>query len=84
MSTNNWWEDSTNITAIRDYAHLSGLCTSENNASHSAAIIPVTLLPSKFPRDLFDLVWSLQKDLNALIDAVSRDHSFLTEALERS
>ena len=44
--------------------------------------IAITLQPSKFPQELYDLAWSIQTDLNELIDAVSRDHEFLEESLQ--
>ena len=80
-----WWQDPGNIRAIREYAHLAGLLvrsSTDNEENHSAMNIAVTLQPSKFPQELYDLAWSIQTDLNELIDAVSRDHEFLEESLQ--
>ncbi|KAJ2878371.1 Glutathione synthetase [Coemansia aciculifera] len=43
---------------------------------------PVALAPSPIPRSEFDKVVALQPVFNQLFDRVSRDHDFLTSALE--
>ncbi len=79
-----WWEDPANIQAIRHHAHLSGLLYGSKDLPLSCAVnMSVTLQPWDFPQELFHRVWSLQPDLNALMDAVSRDTEFLSEALGR-
>lgn len=77
-----WWEDPANVQAIRHHAHLSGLLYGSKDLPLSCAVnMSVTLQPWDFPQELFHRVWSLQPDLNALMDAVSRDTEFLSEAL---
>ena len=79
-----WWRDPSHVQAVRHYAQMSGLLYRSKPLDGNAAVnISVTLQPAKFPKELFDLVWSIQPDLNEVLDAVSRDLQFLEEALRR-
>lgn len=79
-----WWRDEANLASVRHYAHMSGLLyRSRVLKDNSAVNITVTLQPWRYPEELFQLVWDVQPDLNAAIDAMSRDLKFLEEALER-
>lgn len=86
QSGSEWWLDPSNIQTIRHYAHLSGLLYRPppgTLSDNTAVNIAVTLQPRKFPKELFELVWDVQPDLNSLVDSVSRDLGFLQEALRR-
>ena len=80
-----WWTDPSIIESIQEFAHLAGVLIRSASSNHdkSAIIVPVTLRPSKFPCEQFELVMSIQPDLNHLLDAVSRDEEFLKESLQR-
>ena len=77
--------DPSTVESIREFAHLAGVLvrSSPSNCHKSAVNVPVTLRPSKFPREQFELAMAIQPDLNYLLDAVSRDEQFLQESLER-
>ena len=87
-SDTEWWKDPATIQSIRHYAHMSGLLycpppSPDTSDATPAVNIAVTLQPSKFPKELFEVVRSLQPEINSLLDAVSRDVDFLKEALSR-
>ena len=88
-SVSEWWQNPHTVQAVRDYAHMAGLLhlsstsTGTGEGDKYLTGVPITLQPSKFPQEFFELVWSIQPDLNDLMDAISRDHKFLTEALQR-
>ena len=85
-STQEWWKSSANISAIKDYAIQQGLLVKATRdlSDETVTNVSVTLTPSLFPRELFDLACSIAADLNSLVDHVSRDQQFLESALERS
>ena len=85
FSTQRWWESQANIESIRDYAIQQGLLirASDDPKDGRAVNIAVTLFPSKFPQELFELAYSIAPDINDMIDAVSRDHQFLESVLKR-
>ena len=80
-----WWESKANIESIRDYAIQSGLLIKASNDPEDGAAVNIstTLLPSKFPQELFGLASSIAEPINELLDAVSRDHAFLDSVLKR-
>lgn len=85
-SDGEWWKDPTTIQAVRQYAQLAGLlyCPLPNSIANTSTVnVTITLHPSKFPKELYDFVWEIQPHMNSLVDAVSRDHDFLKEALDR-
>ncbi len=45
--------------------------------------VAFTLTPSVFPVELFQLAQAVQRDLNAMVDAVSCDHEFIAQTLGR-
>ena len=83
--TQEWWESGANIEAIKDYAIQQGLIvkTSDDPSDETVTNVSVTLTPSLFPKELFGLACSIAVDLNSLVDAVSRDASFLENTLQR-
>ena len=80
-----WWKSGANCAAIRDYALQCGLLlrVSEDPNDDRCTPVSVTVLPSKFPEELFQLACAVQQDVNNLLDAVSRDHGFLESVLGR-
>ena len=80
-----WWRERANIRAIKDLAAAHGLMirSSREPGEERCGIVSVSIVPSKFPRELYELACVVQKDFNSLIDAVSKDHDFLTTALDR-
>ncbi len=80
-----WWEDKKAVKAIRDFAILRGLIkwSSSNPCDSLVVNLSVSLTPFKFSRDLFHQARSIQRDINLLVDAISRDYQFLLETLER-
>ena len=83
-STQEWWKASADISAIKDYAIQQGLLVKATSdpSDETVTNVSVTLTPSLFPRELFDLACSIAADLNSLVDAVSRDEKFLENALQ--
>ena len=84
-SKQEWWRSSANISAIKDYAIQQGLLVkaTRDPSDETVTNVSVTLTPSLFPRELFDLACSIAADLNSLVDRVSRDEQFLENALQR-
>ena len=80
-----WWSSHTNISAIKDYAIQQGLLvkTTSDPSDETVTNVSITLTPSLFPKELFDLACSIATDLNSLVDGVSRDNLFLENALHR-
>ena len=80
-----WWTEPSAVDSIREFAHLAGLLvqSSASSSATSAVNIPVTLTPTRFPQDQFELVMSIQPDLNSLLDSVSGDLEFVEESLQR-
>jgi len=80
-----WWKSAANFAAIRDYALQCGLLlrVSEDPNDDRCTPVSMTVLPSKFPEELFHLACAVQQDVNNLLDAVSRDHDFLETVLGR-
>ena len=85
LDENDWWTSKSNIQAIRDFAMLQGLIVKATNHPSDCSVVnvSVTLTPSKFPAELFHLAHNIQRSINTLIDAVSRDDQFLNSVLER-
>ena len=84
-SKQEWWKSSANISAIKDYAIQQGLLVkaTRDPSDETVTNVSVTLTPSLFPRELFDLAHSIAADLNSLVDHVSRDELFMENALQR-
>lgn len=80
-----WWRDEANIKTTKDLAASHGLMvrSSREPREERCGIVSVSIVPSKFPRELYELACAVQKDFNTLVDAVSMDHDFLTTALSR-
>ena len=84
-SKQEWWKSRANISAIKDYAIQQGLLikATRDPSDETMTNVSVTLTPSLFPRELFDLACSIAADLNSLVDHVSRDELFMENALQR-
>ena len=80
-----WWNSRTNISAIKDYAIQQGLLVkaSGDPSDETVTNISVTLTPSLFPKELFELACCIAVDLNSLVDGVSREALILENALQR-
>ena len=72
-----WWGEEEVLSTLQDYAVCSGLLLP------SGTPLPLSVTPAAFPQDLYHLARSVQKDVNTVIDAVSRDCAFMKEALQR-
>jgi glutathione synthase len=73
--------------ATKDYCLVNGLLalnkTNDLVQQHDfASPLPVTLLPSKFPKKEFDFAKELQSHFNELIYLISKDFEFLRDALK--
>ena len=82
-----WYKDLSALREIVDFAINSGLIikpSAELRDATAAVTIGLCLTPSHFPRELFSLGCDIQPALNLMIDTISRDHSFLATALEKS
>ncbi|XP_078688423.1 glutathione synthetase-like isoform X4 [Branchiostoma floridae x Branchiostoma belcheri] len=63
----------------KDYAILQGLAFLTDDQEDCFS--PFALLPSPFPRALFDQARAVQEDFNLLVHRVSHDREFLTRCL---
>lgn len=63
-----------------DVSVVANPAVSPNLLTH----VPVTLLPTRIPRQCFEQVAALSQDWNALVDGISRDHAFLLAQLADS
>uniref|UniRef100_A0A914I918 Glutathione synthetase n=1 Tax=Globodera rostochiensis TaxID=31243 RepID=A0A914I918_GLORO len=68
-----------------DYAHSIGLVSRSSeekykNTNEMSVVPPLALLPSPFPRELYEQAIDVQQSLNELYFRVSCDHEFLMEA----
>ena len=80
-----WWCDEANVRAVKDLATSRGLMvrSSRDKGEERCQMVSVSIVPSMFPKELYELACTVQKDFNTLIEAVSRDHEFLTTALKK-
>ncbi len=80
-----WWKNQEAVEVIKDFATLQGLIKKSSSDPDDSSVVnvSVSLTPFKFSRDLFNQARSIQKHINLLVDAISRDHHFLTEILKR-
>lgn len=69
--------DQTLVQHAKDYALACGLIYKSSNTQTEAAHIPFTLLPSPFPRNMFNQAMQLQPLFNTLIDKIALDSHFL-------
>jgi hypothetical protein len=86
-SKQEWWKSSANISAMnsKDYAIQQGLLvkTTRDPIDEMVTNVSVTLTPSLFSRELFDLACFIAANLNSLVDRVSGDKLFMENALQR-
>ena len=83
-SRQRWWESEAAIESIRDFAVQSGLLIKASGKEEGRAVnVPVTLLPSKFPQELFELAYDIAPGINSLVDAISKDNEFLESTLKK-
>ena len=80
-----WWASHDNIEAIKDYAIQQGLLLKATNDPNDGTItnVSLTLTPSLFPDELFELACSIAVDINSLVDAISKETVFLENTLQR-
>ena len=80
-----WWASRDNIEAIKDYAIQHGLIIKATNDPSDVTVtnVSLTLTPSLFPEELFELACLIAVDINSLVDAISRDTQFLESTLHR-
>ena len=72
------------VRDAKDFALLSGLGFRPRDASignDSIEVAPLTLFPSPFPREAFNLAKKVQTSMNLLMNNVSHDMAFLTSSL---
>ena len=85
-TTTEWYHDPSIVKTIYELAITRGVIVkpSGETVDTSAAVsISVLVTPSYFPRELYLLGQDIAPALNELIDAVSRHHDFIAEALEK-
>ena len=83
-SSSKWYEDPTTVTSIYDLAISTGILykySPDFNEINAARTISIVATPSYIPREQYMLAQSVQLGFNTLIEAVSRKHEFLVEAL---
>ena len=80
-----WWQHKPSIESVRDFAILRGLLIRSSDEPEEARSfnIPLSLLPYKFPRDLFQLSSDIAPGINEVLDGISRDPDFLESVLRR-
>lgn len=61
-----------------------GCVKNEHERNFTALVLPMTLFPSPFPKQLFNHAKVIQEALNELYFRVSLDHGFLMNALRVS
>jgi len=83
-SHTSWWEDQEAADTVRSYAHLNGLLVQSSPSDSTAASnMAMSVRPTPFPVDQFDLVTSIQPDLQLLLDRASLDHTFMEESMKQ-
>eukprot|EP01112_Ceratiomyxa_fruticulosa_P007119 TRINITY_DN1839_c0_g1_i1.p1 TRINITY_DN1839_c0_g1~~TRINITY_DN1839_c0_g1_i1.p1 ORF type:complete len:478 (+),score=109.66 TRINITY_DN1839_c0_g1_i1:206-1639(+) len=68
-----------------DWCMAHGMISLKKNPSTGSEYImhmPCTLLPSPFPKSLFELSWNLAKDFNTLVHSAANHPSFLLNTLK--
>ena len=79
------------LTTVKDWALANGLVVKSSSAlipegvkapSVLAAVAPVTLFPSLFPRACFEEAQKLQKAYNTLYAAIATDEDWLGEIVQ--
>ena len=79
------------VTAVVDWAAVKGLqmvappdSTNHNKGDTALKYVhlPVSLLPTTFPRDSFTKVIQAAPIFNELVDSISRNRAYLHEALD--
>ena len=79
-----WWKDKEALEAVRYQALTTGIVhVISKGPERNITNIGVTLSPSLFPQELFELAIKVQPHFNLVIDAMSRDISFIKETFER-
>lgn len=78
--TKPWWKIQPNVAAARDCAYTTGLL--QWNKDHCGNM-PVTVKPSLYPRDLFELIATGQTGINSVLDALCQDYDLVHQSLER-
>ena len=77
-----WWNDKEALEAIIHQALSKGIVMPKG-PEKNLTNITFTLSPSLFPEELFELAVEVQPHFNLVIDAMSRDTSFVKETFEK-
>lgn len=80
-SSSSWWQTTEAAEDVRDYVLSVGLML------YTPDVLPTNiscvLTPSPFPRPLFQHAMNIQPALNQLIESLSKDSDFITEAFRK-
>jgi glutathione synthase len=78
-------EESYHIDSLRDYGLSIGFCVKRISpeTGYCAALAPITIFPSLFPRKCFELAEKVQQPYNALYAKIASDTKWLEEAIAK-
>jgi glutathione synthase len=76
-------EESYLIDNLRDYGLSVGFCVKRNSpeTGYCAALAPITLFPSLFPRKCFEMAENVQQPYNTLYAKIASDTQWLEKAI---
>ena len=71
------------IKNLRDYGLSIGFCVKRDSpeTGYSAALAPITLFPSLFPRKCFEMAEKVQQPYNGLYSKIASDTKWLEESI---
>ena len=73
------------VDDAKDFAFTRGMVMKARDGvpfSHAVTCIPFALLPSPFPKEQYEFVYQLQKDMNTIYYRATNDFEFLRECLK--
>lgn len=78
-------DEKAHIESLRVYGLLLGFSVKNDDPKigATAALAPITLFPSLFPRSTFETAKSVQKDYNLLYARVASDTKWLEESIAK-
>lgn len=68
---------------IREWCMCHGLSMESADDAHLFHHLPVTLLPTVIPKELFNQAMQVQSDFNKLFDVIARNDDFLVNTLNK-